>query len=43
MSPCNSDAEEIDDNDDVESMDSDARAPENDDLLFSLENEDKDE
>ena len=43
VSPCNSDAEESDNDDDVESMDSDASAPENDDLIFGFEDEEEDE
>ena len=39
MSPCSYDAEESDNDDDVESMDSDASAPEKEDLLFGLVNE----
>lgn len=40
MSWCNSDTEESNDTADVESMDSNTNAAENEDLLFELENED---
>ena len=40
VSPASSEAEEVDD-DDVQSMDSDASAPENNDLLFGLDDEDE--
>ena len=42
VSPCNSDSKEINDNKDIESMDNDTSAPEND-LLFGLEDEGEEE